>query len=105
MAIRLLITYILNLVDLVFTTIWVKKYGIEIEANPIGRWLYEKNAAVFVKVGVVGAILFRLYKLLQLYPKWEWTSWVLLAVYSALVLYHIVIFLTIKKNLKGEDDD
>lgn len=33
----LFITYLLNLFDLFMTTLWVRLYGIEAEANPVGR--------------------------------------------------------------------
>lgn len=33
----LILTYLLNLFDLFMTTLWVRLYGIEAEANPVGR--------------------------------------------------------------------
>ena len=91
MGVRLLIAYALNLLDLIATTRLVQKYGVEIEANPIGRWLYQTGAAYAVKVVGVGLLLLGLYHALQAKPTWAWVSWLLLAVYSALALYHIII--------------
>lgn len=33
----LLTTYLLNLFDFAMTTLWVRLYGIDAEANPVGR--------------------------------------------------------------------
>lgn len=88
---RLLTTYGLNLLDLAATTALVKKYGIEIEANPIGRWLYQTGAAYAVKVVGVGLLFLVLYHALKARPEWGWVSWLLLAVYGALALYHFGI--------------
>ena len=71
MKIRLIITYLLNLFDLVMTTHWVNKFGIDIEANPIGRWLYQKHLAVPVKVFGVGVALLALYHALKSHPQME----------------------------------
>ena len=54
--IRLLIAYLLNLFDLAMTTHWVNKFGIDIEANPAGRWLYENHLAVPAKVFGIGVL-------------------------------------------------
>ena len=83
-----LLTYLLNLFDLICTNYWISLYGLSVEGNPIGRWLYENNLAVQVKVFMVGTLLLFLYS----NPKWKWTGWLLLAVYSILAIYHIVIF-------------
>lgn len=37
MAIRLILTYILNIIDLIATMLLVKRFGIQIEGNPIGN--------------------------------------------------------------------
>lgn len=91
MGVQLLIAYVFNILDLIFTTVWVKKYGIDIEANPIGRFLYKTKAVYAVKTIGLGAIFFGLYKLLSLYPKWSWTATVILVVYALLTVYHILI--------------
>jgi hypothetical protein len=95
MRARLIITYALNLLDLIATTRLVQKYGIEIEANPIARWLYQTGAAYAAKIVGVGLLLLVLYHALKARPEWGWVSWLLLAVYGALALYHIFIALSI----------
>ena len=91
----LILTYVLNLLDLFFTVLLIRKYGIEIEANPIGRWLCETGALYVVKIVGVGLLLLVLYYALKSRPKWSWVSWLLLAVYGILVIYHIFIALLI----------
>ena len=100
MKIRLIIAYLLNLFDLVMTSHWVNKFGIEIEANPIGRWLYQNHLAVPFKAFGFGALLIALYFGIKSNPKWGWTSWVVLAVYSILAIYHIFIAIKVSAILK-----
>lgn len=82
-----LITYLLNLFDLICTNYWISLYGLSVEGNPIGRWLYQNHLAVPVKVFGVGSLLIFLYR----HNKWKWTGWVLLAFYSILAIYHIIL--------------
>ena len=93
MKIRLIATYLLNLFDLICANYWISLYGLSVEGNPIGRWLYENNLVVQVKVFVIGALLVVLYDTVKRNPKWNWTSYLLLAVYSVIAIYHIVIFI------------
>lgn len=91
MKTRLIIAYLLNLFDLICTNYWISLYGLSVEANPICRWLYQNHLAAPVKVFGVGGLLIVLYHALKKHPKWNWTSWILLAVYSIIAIYHIVI--------------
>ena len=50
MKIRLIIAYLLNLFDLICTNRGMSLYGLSVEANPIGRWLYQNHLAAPVKV-------------------------------------------------------
>ena len=103
MTIRLIIAYLLNLFDLAMTTYWVNKYGIDIEVNPVGRWLYENHLAVPVKVFGIGLLFLILHNAVKHRDKgleksvqwWDLVSWVVLAVYGVLALYHIVLYLMI----------
>lgn len=87
----LIIAYMLNLFDLICTNYWISLYGLSVEANPIGRWLYQNHLAAPVKVFGVGGLLIVLYHALKKHPQWNWTSWLLLAVFGVLAIYHIVI--------------
>jgi TRAP-type uncharacterized transport system fused permease subunit len=95
MKTRLIITYLLNLFDLICTMHLVKRFGIEIEANPIGRWMIQNGSIYAVKIGVIGVALFVLYRCLMKWQKWKWTSWLVLAVYAILAIYHIFIYLSV----------
>lgn len=95
MKIRLIITYLLNLFDLAMTTLWVKLYGIDAEANPIGRWLFENNLAGVVKIFVVGALLLLLGYLLKRYPKYKYVALLLCVVYAIIAMYHLYLLVKI----------
>lgn len=88
---RLTLCYALNLFDLFCTLYWYHLYGVSIEGNPFGRLLLVTNLAIPVKTIGVGAALIALYVGVKKYPKWKWTSWLCLAVYSILAVYHIIL--------------
>ena len=66
MKVKLIVIYVLNIIDLIATMLLVKRFGLEIEGNPIGKWLIETNLVWFVKIVIVGAALLGLYKLQKL---------------------------------------
>ena len=90
MKVKLIVIYILNIIDLIATMLFVKRFGLEIEGNPIGKWLIETNLVWFVKIVIVGVALLGLYKL-QGIKIAHTASTVILVVYSILVIYHGVI--------------
>ena len=96
-TIILTIAYFFNIIDLIFTTHWVNKFGIDIEANPIGRWLYEKNMAWVFKIIIVGILLLILYKLCDRYKLARICSYIILGVYSLLFIYHIITLISVMK--------
>ena len=58
---------ILNLADLVLTISFIKDFGIELEANPLARWIWGKAGVLglvsfklFFTVGTVGSFWFAL---------------------------------------------
>lgn len=85
------IAYLLNIIDYLFTAYWVHKFGIEIEANPIGRWMFENNVAWVYKIFIVGGLLALIGYLIKKCPKAIISAYILLGVYAGLVVYHIVI--------------
>lgn len=99
--IPLLITYALNIFDLVMTNHWVSKYGIEIEGNPIGRFLYETGLVYPVKIVGVGLLLLLLHFAVKYRDKgtesttqwWDLAKWVVLTAYSLLAVYHVVLII------------
>lgn len=54
MKVKLIVIYMLNIIDLIATMLLVKRFGIQIEGNPIGTWLIETNLVWFVKIVEVG---------------------------------------------------
>lgn len=94
MKLRLTITYFLNLIDLVATLYLVSLFGLDIEANPIGRWLIKTNLVYLVKIVVVGLILYVVSKS----RIGNVCSWALLIVFVLLTVYHLVVFVWLKCN-------
>ena len=90
MKVKLIVIYTLNIIDLIATMLLVKRFGLEIEGNPIGTWLIETDLFWFVKIFIVGAALLGLYKLQEIKIA-HTASTVILVVYSILVIYHGVI--------------
>lgn len=90
MRVKLIVIYVLNIIDLIATMLLVKRFGLEIEGNPIGKWLIETNLVWFVKVVIVGVALLLLYKFknnkLAIVG-----SWITLITFSLLAVYHIFI--------------
>lgn len=91
MIFRLFFTYLLNLFDLAVTSHWVKRFGIEIEGNPIGRWLYETDTVHLVKTVGMGVLILFLYFALKAHPRWRWVSWLLFISYGTVALYHVCL--------------
>ena len=92
MKVRLIITYIFNLIDLIATMYLVSLFGLSVEGNPIGRWLIRTNLVYPFKIGLVGGLLLAIGLLGKINKKAaNRGSWVLLVAFSALVLYHAII--------------
>ena len=95
MKVKLIVIYVLNIIDLIATMLLVKRFGIQIEGNPIGKWLIETNLVWFVKIFIVGVALLGLYKLQEIKIA-QTASTIWLVTYALIFIYHIIIFLTIK---------
>lgn len=82
-----LITFIFNVADYILTANLVNRFGIEIEANPVGVLLLQHPVIKIIGVGIALAVLYllRRHKLARIF------SWVAFASYSFLIIYHIVI--------------
>ena len=86
--------YLLNIFDLICTTYLVSKYGIEIELNPIGRFLYSyPQLLIYVKVLLVGFCLLILKR-----HNCKIIGYVLLTLFILLSIYHIIILLEVHKQ-------
>lgn len=96
MKVRLIITYIFNLIDLIATMYLVSLFGLSIEGNPIGCWLIRTNLVYPFKIGVVGGLLLTIGLLSRRSRKAaNIASGVLLVTFSVLVLYHATVLLII----------
>lgn len=91
----LILTYLLNLFDLAMTTYWVRLYGLSIEANPIGRWLFENNLVWVFKVFIVGGLLAILGVCIRKCPKYAWSVYIPFTVYLLLAVYHTILIIII----------
>lgn len=92
MKVRLIITYIFNLIDLIATMYLVSLFGLSVEGNPIGRWLIRTNLVYPFKIVVMGGLLLAIGLLGKINKKAaNIGSWVLLMVFTSLILYHGVI--------------
>ena len=94
MKVKLIVIYTLNIIDLIATMLLVKRFGLEIEGNPIGTWLIETNLVWFVKIVIVGVALLLLCKFknnkLAIVG-----SWITLITFVVLAVYHIFIHLRV----------
>ena len=91
----LIVTYLLNIADYMFTAYWVSKYGIEIEANPFGRWMFENNVAWMFKVLLVGLLLVLLNYLVRNVLKRTYLLSAISLYYGVVVMYHIIILCSV----------
>lgn len=90
-----IIAYALNIIDYIFTAIWVAKFGIDIEVNPFGRWMFENNVAWVFKIVIVGILFAVLAYVTRKCPDMVFVSYILLTIFAAVVIYHIVILFTL----------
>lgn len=96
MKVRLIITYIFNLIDLIVTMYLVSLFGLSVEGNPIGRWLIRTNLVYPFKIGVVGGLLLAIGLLSEKNRgTTDVCSWILLIIFFGLTIYHFVILINI----------
>jgi len=93
--ILLIIAYILNIIDYIFTARWIELYGIDIEANPIALWMFENNVAWVFKILIVGGLFAVLGYFIHRCPKAARVVYIPLAVYGLIVIYHIIIAINV----------
>lgn len=91
--ILLYFAYLLNVADYFFTVYWVENYGLDVESNPIGRWMFENDLTGFVKIVIVGILFFILALLSKKSKKAIHAGYFLFTVYSVVVVYHTFLVL------------
>ena len=87
------VTCILNALDAIFTVYLVNKYDINIELNPVGKWLITSNFGIIIKIFVTSLLVMLLYALKSKYPLARYALMFLLIVFSILTVYHLIIFI------------
>lgn len=93
----LILTYLLNILGYLFTLYWVRKFGIEIEGNPIGRWMFSHNIAWLVKIVLNGVLLGAVGWYIHRNPESGYLAWILAGVYACIVAYHIILAIITKQ--------
>jgi NhaP-type Na+/H+ or K+/H+ antiporter len=91
--IYLIIAYLFNIIDYIFTAYWVSKFGICIESNPFGRWMFENNVVWVFKILIAGGLFILLGYCIKKEPRAAWIAYIPLAVYGLIVSYHIWILI------------
>ena len=84
--ILLIIVYALNIIDYIETLYVINRFGIGVEVNPIGRFLFENNLAWAVKIIVMPIILALMGFLIKIDKRNIWVAYILLCVYLAVVV-------------------
>lgn len=92
---RLIIAYALNIFDYIMTARLVRQFGTDIERNPVGRWMIERNVAWAFKIVFVGVVCALIGYLIRKYPRYSWTAYIPLGVYGLLAVYHIILALKV----------
>ena len=88
-----IVTCILNALDALFTVYLVNKYDIDIELNPVGKWLITSKYGLIIKIIVVSLLVILLHALKTKYPLARDALLFLLIVFSLLTVYHLIIFI------------
>lgn len=88
-----IVTCILNALDALFTVYLVNKYDIDIELNPVGKWLITSKYGLIIKIIVVSLLVILLYTLKTKYPLARYALLFLLIVFSLLTVYHLIVFI------------
>lgn len=84
----------MNIFDLLCTNKWIQLYGLEIEANPIGRFLYDINFVMFFKIAIIGLLLIFLCEQSYKHYYARLGLFIIFGVYVALTIFHIIIIVT-----------
>ncbi len=88
-GILLIFVYLLNVIDYLQTTYAIKLLGLGVEANPIGRFLFENDCALLVKLfGVLILLLIIGFITIKIAPNFMCLSVGLLIFYIYVVLHN-----------------
>ena len=91
--ISLIIIYLLNLIDYFQTRYVISIFGLGVEANPIGRFLFEHNLAWPVKILVVPILLLIAGYVVKVNRKLVWMVYLLLVLYLFVVTSNFIMLI------------
>lgn len=87
-----LLAYLLNVFDAFATWKLFTRYGIEIESNPVGRWLIENDLMWWFKLFVVGWLIAFLYAKSDSIASSIGVR-VVVIVYACICIQHVILFI------------
>lgn len=87
----LIATYILNIIDYLQTAYGIRILGIGVELNPIGRFCFEHNCALSVKlIGMLIVLSIIGFITIKIEPRYVCISFVLFIFYIAVIWHNFV---------------
>jgi hypothetical protein len=85
----LIAIYILNIIDYLQTAYGIQMLGLDIEANPIGRFCFEHNCALAVKlIGVLIILLIIGFITIKIEPRYICLSFAIFVIYMIIVWHN-----------------
>ena len=84
-----ILTIIFIWLDVIFTAMFIKKFGIEIEANVVGRFLFQHPILLILVKILSSLVLVWIYKQDTIYAKV--CLWIIFVAYTILIIYHIIL--------------
>ena len=91
----LAVSYLLNIADYFFTALWVRMYGIDAEANPLGRWVIEHRIAGFVKIVIMAGLFCLLGVLVKRCPRAKCAVGIVFGSYCIVTAFHILLAVSV----------
>lgn len=88
-----IVTCILNALDALFTVYLVNKYDIDIELNPVGKWLITTKYGIIIKIFLTSLLVILLYELRKKYTLARYALMFILIIFSLLTIYHLIVFI------------
>lgn len=93
-----IIIYLLNVYDYIMTTHFIKLYGVHIEMNPIGKWLYDNQFAFIFKIVIMAFMLIGVCELSMIVDDksrkvLNILSKIILAIFTSIALLHTILFI------------
>ena len=93
-----ILTIIFIWLDVIFTAIFIKKFGIEIEANVVGRFLFQHPVSIILVKILSSLVLVWIYRQNTIYAKV--CLWIVFIIYSLIIIYHLILTVKVALILK-----